>query len=162
MVENLKEMQQMIAASEKDNPGFKKFLRLMPMAQVQALAVEISLDVEAKIDCTQCGNCCRKLEPALQAHEILRLGTLSEIPVEKFIKKQVLTEGELCFLKAKPCYFLKGDICKIYESRPESCRDFPHLRSGNFKYKRSIWINYSLCPIVFNTIEIMKTRTGFK
>jgi Fe-S-cluster containining protein len=30
----------------------------------------------------------------------------------------------------KWCVFLHGNHCKIYEARPEACRDFPHVAVG--------------------------------
>jgi Fe-S-cluster containining protein len=161
MVKHPDEMRPLLAAGELSNLSFKKFLRQKSITEVQDLANEVSMEVEKQVDCTLCGNCCRKLQPGLHHQEAERLASLSQIDEELFKQEHVLFEGEHCYLKAKPCYFLQGNLCKIYDQRPESCRDFPHLRSGHFKYKRSIWINYSLCPIVFNTIERMKKRLGF-
>lgn len=155
-------MRPLLAAGEAENNSFRKFLKKKTMSEVQSIAHEVSLEVEKQIDCTKCGNCCRKLQPGLNKEEAERLSSLSEMPAEMFKQIHILTEGDTAYLKAKPCYFLKGNICKIYDSRPDSCRDFPHLRTGNFKYKRSIWINYSICPIVFNTIENLKVRLGYK
>jgi hypothetical protein len=162
MMNELKKMLAQAPAAGRDNMAFKKFLRKLPMAEVQQYAHQISLEVEARTDCTQCGHCCRKLEPGLQPEEIPVLAHLSGSSTEAFEQDHVLKESDLCFLKAKPCYFLQGNICKIYDQRPASCADYPHLRTGNFKYKRSIWMNYDICPIVFQTLEIMKTKTGFK
>lgn len=162
MVNSTDEMRPLLTKGEADNLVFKKFLRQKSTSEVQTLAEEISIAVEKEIDCTQCGNCCRKLKPGMSNAEACRLSELSEMPSDAFFQQHLLNEGDHCYMKNKPCYFLHGNICSIYDERPESCRDYPHLRSGHFKYKRSIWINYAVCPIVFNTIEIMKIRTGYK
>jgi hypothetical protein len=63
------------------------------------------------------------------------------------------------------CVFLSGNECTVYDDRPASCRDFPHLIRGAGSLESRMWafIDRAVyCPIVFNTLEAWKVETEFK
>ena len=66
-------------------------------------------------------------------------------------------------MKQIPCPFLDGNLCTIYDDRPKDCRDFPHLHKRDMR-SRSIALieNAELCPIVFNTLQRLKMRLGWR
>lgn len=147
----------------EENKKFRKHLRNFSSAQIDPQVQKLYAEVSAQIDCTQCGNCCRKLEPGLNLEETQRLAHCMGMPHDEFLHQQVLNEGdEVFYLKAKPCIFLAEKKCSIYESRPASCADYPHLNKPNFKYNRNVWVNAEICPIVFNLIEKLKPLFGFE
>ncbi len=67
-------------------------------------------------------------------------------------------EGDLVF-KQKPCSFLKNNKCGVYNSRPQLCRKYPYLDQGHFlETLGRVLGNLSICPIVFNTFELLKLK----
>lgn len=62
------------------------------------------------------------------------------------------------------CVFLKGNLCSVYEGRPQNCANFPHLVRGNGSIASRMWefldrTNY--CPIVYHWMEKVKKDAGF-
>ncbi|MFN4083263.1 MAG: YkgJ family cysteine cluster protein [Bacteroidia bacterium] len=147
---------------QSENVLFKKYLKQFTNTEVDIWVREITNLVEPNIDCTQCGNCCKKLEPGLQFEEIEILAQQKQMDVMEFKKQYVDFDGDALFLKAKPCTFLQNTVCGIYANRPASCADYPHLHQPNFKYKRNVWFNYTICPIVYVVVEKLKVKTAFK
>jgi Fe-S-cluster containining protein len=63
------------------------------------------------------------------------------------------------------CIFLDGNLCMIYEARPKTCRDFPHVAVGTHSLggrPSSLRRWAALCPIIFNALESYKHLTGFR
>jgi hypothetical protein len=61
-----------------------------------------------------------------------------------------------------PCPFLKDNLCTIYEVRPSVCAGYPHLHRN---FRNRLWQtidNAETCPIVFNVLERLKKRLGFR
>lgn len=151
----------LLKEKQVENIFFKKFLRNVPSASVDEKVKVLNAEVSSVVDCTQCANCCKQLEPGLDTHEIERLALRKEMMAEDFKQMYVAFDGESQFLKTKPCMFLDGHRCGIYEDRPGACAAYPHLDQPDIKYKRSVWSNYSICPIVFNVIEGLKQQVNF-
>jgi Fe-S-cluster containining protein len=146
----------------EENKKFRKYLRNFSSAQIDPQVQRIYAEVSADIDCTQCGNCCKKLEPGLTHDEARELAACKGMKHEDFLAAHVLQENdELAYLKAKPCFFLSQNKCSIYLQRPASCADYPHLNKANFKYNRNVWINAEICPIVYNVLERLKIELVF-
>ena len=60
------------------------------------------------------------------------------------------------------CIFLDGNDCTIYDARPDTCRDFPHLMRGAGSFESRMWQmpdRATYCPIVYNALEAFKTLT---
>ncbi len=117
--------------------------------------------ITADVDCTTCGNCCKMLEAGVSEDEILKLASLNNDGPENFKSKFLLKEhgSKAWYLKETPCAFLKDDCrCAIYEHRPEACSNYPGLHNTGIKYRlRSVWANYEICPIVYATVEAVKS-----
>jgi hypothetical protein len=63
------------------------------------------------------------------------------------------------------CIFLDGNDCTIYEARPATCHDFPHLVRGAGSIQSRMWQmidRATYCPIVYNTLEEYKEIVGFQ
>jgi Fe-S-cluster containining protein len=63
------------------------------------------------------------------------------------------------------CVFLDGNLCMIYEARPKTCRDFPHVAIGKHSLgsRQSSLARWApLCPIIFNALEGYKHLTGYR
>ncbi|MFN9595332.1 MAG: YkgJ family cysteine cluster protein [Bacteroidota bacterium] len=113
------------------------------------------------VDCTTCGNCCKLLEAGLSDDEIAKLSIIKNERPEHFKRLYLLKENgsDAWYLKETPCTFLKSDCkCAIYEDRPKACINYPGLNHPGIKYRlRSVWANYEICPIVYASVEAVKT-----
>ena len=117
----------------------------------------------SEIDCTQCGNCCREITPILQEHDVQRIANALGLSISAVRNKYLSTgeDGDLTF-NSRPCPFLSGNICWIYESRPDDCRSYPHLHKGEFIFKTiQAFDNCFICPIVFYVYEGLKVRFSY-
>ena len=114
--------------------------------------------VEAAVDCTLCGNCCKTLIIDVATPEIDACAELLQTTPEHF-KEQYIEEsqGGRCFINTIPCHFLADNKCTIYSHRFADCREFPHLHKPGFRDRLSgTLLHYGRCPIIFNTIEELK------
>lgn len=150
---------------ERENVEFRVFLKQKDSGKVDKIVHRLNREISDQIDCTKCGNCCAKICPSITGNDINRLSKRLNIPAEE-VQKQYTEfdeeEGEL-FFKDIPCSFLKDKKCTIYDDRPEDCRSFPHIHKEHFTSRLWGMIGfYSICPIVFNVMERLKTIYHFK
>ena len=68
--------------------------------------------------------------------------------------------GGQWFLPA-PCPLLDGNLCRVYDARPASCREYPHLHNDFRAASISRINNTFICPIVYNVVEEMKSALGW-
>lgn len=151
--------------NREENKRFKAFLRPIPTRTIDAYVQELDQRISAAIDCTACGNCCKVLEPPVDGDEIKRLASLKALEANAFEESYIGIEPstDIRFMKCQPCIFLQENACSIYEHRPASCADYPHLQQANIKYRwKSLMDNYAMCPIVYNVVEALKEKTNFK
>lgn len=131
------------------------------MEELDSMVHNIYQEVSSQIDCTKCANCCKEMKPVLDIEDIKRFSTGIDILFKEF-KNQHIEIGEdknEFYFNKKPCPFLKDNLCKNYDFRPDDCRSFPHLDKEEFVTR--LWDvvdNYSICPIVFNVYEILKNK----
>jgi uncharacterized protein len=121
-------------------------------------------EIGARTDCTLCGNCCRSLMINITPAETEGLAQKLKMPVEA-VKESYIEESMqgAYILKQIPCPFLGGNSCTIYTDRFTECRDFPHLHKPGFTGRLfGMFMNYAICPIVFNVVEVLKKETGFR
>ena len=73
---------------ENENDRFRIFLKAhcdMEIEEIDKLVGELTNRVWGGIDCTTCANCCKELQPTLDADEIKRLAAGLGMADEKFI-----------------------------------------------------------------------------
>jgi Fe-S-cluster containining protein len=149
-----------------ENWGFRTFLKGLdwPDRRLDAVVHEISADVTARIDCTACANCCKVLGCALVDGEIERLARLLQIDKVEFGERYVTVDGNgNKAINAQPCPLLAGNLCSVYEDRPEDCQGYPHLHKPGFRRRLfGVMQNASVCPIVYNTLERLKDCLGWR
>jgi len=124
---------------------------------------EINDEVTLKIDCTQCGNCCKSLMINVTHEEADLLATHLKAPVKEITEKyiEVSEQGQM-IINTIPCHFLGGTSCTIYEHRFNECREFPHLHKDNFTARLfGTFMYYAICPIIFNVVEKLKQKLDF-
>jgi Fe-S-cluster containining protein len=125
-------------------------------------------EIQAQIDCTQCANCCRVTETGINQRDVERLSKFVGVSEQEFLRDYTgrAEDGELILKRDENgCVFLKGNLCSVYEARPQNCVNFPHLVRGDGSIASRMWAfvdrtNY--CPIVYNWIEKVKDDIGFR
>ncbi|MDY0078282.1 MAG: YkgJ family cysteine cluster protein [Bacteroidales bacterium] len=148
---------------KKENIDFRIYLKGQAPHSIDEIVYRLNVEISKQIDCTSCGNCCMKLTPAITELDIKSLSRRLNLEPQQ-IKDDYLemAEGEQYF-KHLPCVFLKEKKCTIYNDRPEACSSFLHLHKKKFTSR--LWgviDNYSICPIVFNVFENLKTELNYK
>ena len=148
---------------EIENIKFRTFLKQQDPDKIDHIVHELNRVISEQIDCTTCGNCCKKLKPCIIERDIERLSNRLNITKEQVIDQYTETDDGELYFKDLPCTFLNENKCLIYNDRPEDCRSFPHLHKEFFTSR--LWDvinNYSICPIVFNVFERLKTELNFR
>jgi uncharacterized protein len=162
MIVELPVIQKQSRRNEETDYRFRTYLKeRLPLsnAELDTIVQEITTDVWGKINCLDCGNCCKTLEIVVDKGDILRLSKKLGISTVQFTEKYVTnTDGVSHFMPS--CPFLGEDnACQVYEDRPRACRDFPYLHEHKFRdYSLTMVENLGTCPIVFNVWEELKVR----
>jgi Fe-S-cluster containining protein len=145
---------------------FRKFLRSINLSsnEIDSFVFSITDAITPQIDCKKCANCCNHLQPELHSSEIKKLSCAKGVDEALFSKTylapiEAVSDGY--FLKKTPCEFLCVKLCSIYESRPNSCKDFPNLKSPHFRFKLSIERNFKICPIVASVVLELQNQLGY-
>jgi Fe-S-cluster containining protein len=127
----------------------------------------IAQDVEEAIDCTACANCCRVATTQITERDSENLARHLGVRMRDFLCDYTVEtpdEGRILKRDANGCVFLRGNLCSVYEARPQTCELFPHLVKGSGSLLSRMWHMADravYCPIVFNTLEKFKSETGF-
>ena len=129
--------------------------------EIDSIVHSIYEEISSKIDCKSCANCCKEIKPLLRENDIKRFSSCLNILTDLFIKQYLMRDGDFggfTFNKT-PCPFLKANLCMHYECRPNDCSSFPHLHKEHFVFRLTQVVqNYSICPIIFNVYESLKTQ----
>jgi Fe-S-cluster containining protein len=150
----------------EDNGRFRAWLRRHSFVERRLKA--ITQDIEDKIDCTACANCCRVATTQVTEKDSEKLAKFLGAKLGDFLRDYTVeTEDEGRILKRTEngCVFLEGNLCSVYEARPHTCELFPHLVKGTGSLLSRLWHmpdRASYCPIVYNTLEAWKVETGYK
>jgi len=149
---------------EHENERFKMFLQQIDGGQVDSKVLELNHSITPKIDCTQCGNCCKSLMITVSDEEAnLLSATLNQ--TREIFDEQYLEKGSngLMLINTIPCTFLSDNKCTVYEHRFAGCREFPAMHLPNFKQRLfTSFMHYNRCPIIFNVIEQLKDVLEFE
>lgn len=161
METNLKEIGRLSEKRKKENSDFRLFLKHydVPIEALDAIVHKIYGDVSSKIDCIKCANCCTYFSPIFNENDIRKISEGMGISVPEFQTRFLQKNNEEGGYAAKsvPCPFLRNKLCTHYEYRPEACASFPHLHKTDFVFRLlDVMNNYSICPIVYNVLEILK------
>jgi uncharacterized protein len=127
----------------------------------------VAQTIEEEIDCLACANCCRVATTKITERDVEELARFLRIRPGQFVRDYtVKSEEEGLVLKRTEsgCVFLSGNECTVYEHRPRTCQDFPHLVRGAGSFVSRMWQmadRATYCPIVYNALEAFKDETGF-
>jgi len=166
MITDLVEISRLGRQKHAENLRFRAYLRRHRHSdrRLQRIAEQI----EDQIDCTQCANCCRVTEIAIQDRDIEKLTKFLGVSRAEFLRDYSMRaeDGELILKRdEKGCVFLDGNLCSVYEARPQNCAKFPHLVRGEGSIDSRMWRmadRATFCPIVYNWMEQVKEDAGFR
>ncbi|MCU1326578.1 MAG: hypothetical protein JWN34_1948 [Bryobacterales bacterium] len=167
MITDLVQIQRL---GEKKVPENEKFRRHMKVHDFPERRFrKVAEDIEDKTDCRACANCCRVAETNLSKRDVERLSKYLGLKPKQFILQYTTDsaqeEGETILRRNENgCIFLEGNDCSVYQVRPDTCQDFPHLVRGAGSLQSRMWQmvdRATYCPIVYNTLEEWKQIVGF-
>lgn len=152
-------------AAEKalENDHFRSFLKAQNTDWVDKEVLLLSDHVTPLVDCTQCGNCCKSLMIVVSDDEADALSEHLGQPRASF-DGAYLEKGSngMMVISSMPCHFLSDNRCTVYTHRFAGCREFPALHVPGFNKRLfTTFMHYDRCPIIFNVVEALKTRSGF-
>jgi uncharacterized protein len=155
---------------EKKRPENEKFRRYLKSHEfVERQFRKIAQEVEDRIDCTQCANCCRVATVQLKERDVEKLAKYFRITPHQFRAEYTTVDPEegliLKRTQESGCVFLSGNECTVYDVRPDTCENFPHLVRGAGSITSRMWQfidRATYCPIVYNSLEEFKQTTGFR
>ncbi len=166
MLTDLVQIRRLGERKAPENHRFRKFLRNRRIDDRKLR--HIAEAIEDEIDCTACANCCRMATVKLQQRDIEKLAKLFGLTVPRFLGEYTVLsqeEGRILKRTEQGCVFLAGNLCAVYEARPSTCVNFPHLVRGSGSLASRMWqfVDRAVyCPIVYNTLEAWKEETGFE
>lgn len=143
-----------------DKQKYEKFFRNSRLKNEIPKVKEWHEEAFQKINCLSCANCCKTTPALVTSSDIKRIAGFLKITPKAFVQKYVLEDinGELS-LSTVPCHFLNPDnTCRIYEVRPQACRQFPHTDDPEY-YKRPKLnaSNVIVCPAAYFVAEKLMT-----
>jgi Fe-S-cluster containining protein len=167
VVTDLAEVFRLGTAKVKENLDFRRYLSRHHYTDkpFQILASE----VQQRVDCTACANCCRYSVVSVNQSDIESIAEHIGTTSEAVTRLYTVPDPEAPALpilrnSGDGCIFLDGNLCTIYEARPKTCRDFPHVAVGKHSLgsRQSSLARWApLCPIIFNALEGYKHLIGY-
>jgi hypothetical protein len=130
---------------------------------LDAVVNELAQPIIRAIDCTKCGNCCRVLWVDVEEADAsrlaeglhVRLDDISTHYITHPVEGDPLTWGRI---RSRPCPFLTGTRCGVYEHRPQTCRDYPFL-TPDFRWTLDdLMSGAGICPIIYHTLCAVEQR----
>jgi uncharacterized protein len=151
--EYLQRIKVLSEGNEIENYDFRAWLKNYAPDDIDDVVKALSQKYFALIDCKECANCCRVLELKFTEPELHTIAKSMEQSIDEF-KKRFVVEGIM-----KPCPALKGNLCLIYEGRPDVCRSYPHFEKPDFIFRLyGVLDSICFCPIAFNAFEELKAK----
>lgn len=166
MITDLVQIKRFGEKQREDNMRFRAWLRRHNHVERRLKA--IAEDVEDKIDCMACANCCRVATTQVTEKDCEKLAKFLGAKLADFLRdytEETEEEGRILKRNENGCVLLDGNLCSVYEARPHTCELFPHLVKGTGSLLSRMWHMADravYCPIVYNTLEAWKGETGFK
>jgi Fe-S-cluster containining protein len=155
------EVERLAEKAQAENWEFGNWIKLnfgLDDKRLMSVVRRLTEEVTAQVDCTACANCCRVTTTSLAPEDMKRLASALHVDVPT-LQQTYLEQGEWGKWELPaPCPLLDGNLCRVYDARPSSCREYPHLHN-DFRAASIARINNTfICPIVFNVVEGMKVE----
>lgn len=141
-IEHQKQYKQFLQRADKN-----KVLRQLPALHNEAFE---------KVDCLECGNCCKNHSPRFKTTDIKRISKHLRQKEGQFIDQYLKLDSDGDYVvKSSPCPFIGGDnYCRIYEYRPSDCARYPYTDEDVLLKRPNLTLkNATVCPAVFHVME---------
>ena len=167
MAVDLVRLRALAQAKEDENWSFRSFLKGQCNSEkVDRKVVETTRRVWAGIDCTSCANCCRQVKPSFSENEVervaRRLGMEQQQFIERYLEPTEAGSENPWPKRTRPCPFLNGNLCAVYEDRPADCSGYPYLYEPHFTSRTVAMLErIPTCPIVYEVVEDLKKSLRF-
>ena len=135
---------------------YKQFLQRANKNLVLKKLTDLHNEAFARIDCLQCGNCCKNYSPRFKTTDIKRISRHLKMKESIFIETYLSLDSDGDYVaKSAPCPFLgKDNYCSIYEERPGDCARYPYTNEDVFlKRPQLTQKNSTVCPIAHYVLE---------
>jgi uncharacterized protein len=158
--ELLKNWQHKSAERQKQ---YKNYLQRADKKSVLKALPELHEEAFQKIDCLQCGNCCKGYSPRFKTPDIKRIAKHLKIKEGDLINTYLKVDEEGDYvMQSAPCSFLGADnYCSIYDVRPSDCERFPYTNEDVLLKRQPLTLkNSSFCPAVYYVLEKLMAITS--
>lgn len=135
---------------------YKNYLHRANKKEVLKALPDLHEEAFSKIDCLQCGNCCKGYSPRFKTPDIKRIAKHLKMKDGDLINQYLKVDEEGDYvMQNQPCSFLGADnYCSIYEVRPSDCERFPYTDEDIILKRPNITLkNSSFCPAVYYVLE---------
>ncbi|MGZ5253099.1 MAG: YkgJ family cysteine cluster protein [Flavitalea sp.] len=140
---------------------YKQLLNRADKNKVLKLLPDLHEEAFEKVDCLQCGNCCKGYSPRFKTPDIKRISRTLRLKESVFIETYLKLDEEGDYVaKSAPCPFLGPDnYCSIYEDRPSDCARFPYTDEDVFLKRPQLTLkNSTFCPAVYYVLEKLSEK----
>lgn len=159
LITNLESIQQLAEQRYDDFEVLRYMLEInedISDSQIDAIVEAVAQPIVDAIDCKLCGNCCRSLDVYLTKQDAQTLADGIHVSLDNIMtlvdQESAQKVKEWGKFKARPCGFLKGNLCSVYAHRPETCRTYP-MFTPDFRWTLDNMIDgASICPIIYNVL----------
>ena len=166
-ITDLSYIEQAAKDNERENEQFREYVKAdldLSDYRLNGIVQQTTQEVWAHIDCRTCANCCKTRHPQFSRTEVERIAEYLGMTVQELRTRYLGYDRDVgrAITRELPCPFLKDNLCTIYEVRPSVCAGYPHLHRN---FRNRLWQtidNAETCPIVFNVLERLKRRLGFR
>ena len=167
MITDLVQIRTLGEKKRDENSRFRRFMKSRDHSD--RVLRRIAEGIQEQIDCTACANCCKTSTTEVSERDIDRLARHLRMSREQFLAGYTMPDEDgalsLRYTPEAGCVFLEGNLCSVYEARPDICQRYPHLVRGNGSIASRMWSfvdRASVCPIVYNSLEAFKQELGFR
>lgn len=135
---------------------YKNYLHRANKNAVLKALPDLHEEAFSKIDCLQCGNCCKGYSPRFKTPDIKRIAKYLKMKDGDLINNYLRVDEDGDYvMRSTPCSFLGTDnYCSIYEVRPSDCERFPYTDEDVILKRPNLTLkNASFCPAVYYVLE---------
>ena len=142
--------------SAEKQKQYKQYLQRANKKTVLKALPDLHEEAFSKIDCLQCGNCCKGYSPRFKTPDIKRIAKHLKMKDGDLINQYLRVDEDGDYvMRSTPCSFLGADnYCSIYEVRPSDCERFPYTDEDVILKRPNITLkNSAFCPAVYYVLE---------
>lgn len=151
---------------EKENYRFRTFLKINAEPdKLDEQFKQLHKKYFAEYDCSSCRNCCKEYCGTIPNEDVEADAEFLGLDKSDFIMKYLVDEpnNEGYNTRNKPCDFLQNNVCILEEHKPDSCKNYPYTdREDRIGSLLSIIDNTSICPVVYEIMEDLKSMYNFR